>query len=335
MSVSEGRNAGKTLICSHQVRIWSRSAKGATCPANTPFLFRLSLVKKIIFLSTPTTHPWKPDSNTLPCICTKSNFYWIRCLPRLARFWYVREAGAFVAGLNKEFFFKVFCHHPALSSLQLHCGWQRCLLYQCACQLVNTFPLLKAWSCKLIVKTLSSSCVSRSGASDTHFEKSGKKINVILRGEKNQSQITHMYILGTCLIGKWLRDFSLPCASCRPMLGWREMIRVSGACSWEKQDLGELCRTVLCCQCSSTSALLMAEFTQRLWSSGLLKLEASSPRQSQEQSRKNHFHPFLPFVFLRNVCAGIKVMRKRWKNWGVVTEDQSASADIVTRGTLV
>lgn len=86
-----------------------------------------------IFLSTPVTHPWNPDSNTLPCISTKSNFDWIHCLLRPARIWYVREAGAFVTGLNKEIFFKVFCHHPALSSLQLHCGWQRCLLYERVC----------------------------------------------------------------------------------------------------------------------------------------------------------------------------------------------------------
>lgn len=194
MSVSKGRNAGKTLICSRQLRIWNRSATGATCPANTPFLFRFSLVN-FFFLSTLTTHPWKSDSNTLPCISTKSNFYWIRCLPRPARFWYVREAGAFVAGLNKEFFFKVFCHHPALSSLQLHCGWQRCLLYECACQLVNTFPLLKAWSCKLIVKILSSSCAGLSGCLWYAFWEEWKEKKYDFEGWKNPvSDHSYVYI---------------------------------------------------------------------------------------------------------------------------------------------
>lgn len=48
IAVSEGGNAGKTLICSRQVRIWNRSATGATCSANTPFLFRFSF-KNLFF----------------------------------------------------------------------------------------------------------------------------------------------------------------------------------------------------------------------------------------------------------------------------------------------
>lgn len=44
MAVSEGRNAGKTLIWSRQVRIWNCNATAATRSANTPFVFRFSLI---------------------------------------------------------------------------------------------------------------------------------------------------------------------------------------------------------------------------------------------------------------------------------------------------
>lgn len=35
---------------------------------------------------------------------------------------------------------------------------------------------------------------------------------------------------------------------------------------------------------------------------------------------------------LRNPRSGVAVMRKRRQNWGVVTQDHCASADIITRG---
>lgn len=131
-------------------------------------------------------------------------------------------------------------------------------------------------------------------------------LNISLTGEEND----------------WAMSLSL--AQLPSRAGLEEMIRVWGARSWQKQGLGELRRAGLCCQRSSTAVLLMAGFTQRLWSSVSLKLEASSPRQ-------HRFHPFLPPCALRNPCAGAAVMRKRQQNWGVVAEDNSAGTDIVTR----